>query len=144
MEKLKVIFVQNAEDGNLEFESLWCGKVDDGCIVDNIPFIAKRISLGDKIKVEYDEEEKAYYFDNFIEVSGNSTVRIFFKTPDMIEVVGKELEKLGCIWEGFTQKGIMAVSIPKAINYSPVKNYLDKGEENGEWTYEESCLCHQD
>jgi hypothetical protein len=53
----KILFAQQVSE-NVEIESLWCIKEEDNYIVDNIPFIAKKISLGDKIKAEYDEEEK--------------------------------------------------------------------------------------
>lgn len=142
MDTVKVIFIQDLGDGELLSESLWCKIENDGCIVDNIPFIAKRVSLGDHIKVEYDEEDKKYYFDDFIAISGNTTVRVFFKDLDLSSTVGKQLVDLGCEWEGFSQKQMIAVNVPKDIDYLPVKAILDKGESEGKWTYEESCLCH--
>jgi len=38
-------------------------------IIGNLPFVAKRMALGDTLKVEYDENKKAYYFDDFETVS---------------------------------------------------------------------------
>ena len=74
----KIFFVQDIGENEFETESLWCIPDGDNYIVDNIPFVAKRISLGDTIKAEYDTNEKVYYFDDFVSVSGNTTVRIFF------------------------------------------------------------------
>jgi hypothetical protein len=142
MDSVKVIFIQDTGNGELQSESLWCKLEKDGCIVDNIPFVARRVSLGDKIKVEYDEDENKYYFDDFIEISGNTTLRVFFKDIDLINPTGKQLENLGCVWEGFLQRRMIAVNVPKNQDYLPVKEYLDKGENEGIWTYEESCLCH--
>lgn len=139
----KVFFVQRITDDEFETESLWCAKKGDNYVVDNIPFITKRISLGDTIKAEYDENDKAYYFDDFVEVSGNSTIRLFFENENTIQKVRKELESLGCESEAFLARKIVAVNVPKELDYRPVKNYLENGEQNNLWTYEESCLAHE-
>jgi len=56
----QVFFVQKINDNEFETESLWCKKEGDYFIIDNIPFIARRVALGDTIKAEYDEEDKAF------------------------------------------------------------------------------------
>ncbi len=138
----KVLFVQKKDNSELETESLWCIKDGDFYMVDNIPFIAKRIALGDIIKAEYDEDEKAYYFDDFVAISGNSTIRLYFDNIDIIEGVRKELESFGCESEAFLGRKIVAVNIPKDVNYKPIKDYLEKGEHENKWEYEEACLSH--
>ena len=143
MMKSKVLFVQKLNDAQFETESLWCERKGENYIIDNIPFIAKRVALGDIIKAEYDEEEKAFYFDDFVEVSGNSTIRIFFEDTDIIQEVREQLNKFGCESEGFLERKIVAVNVPKEVGYKPIRSYLDKGESSGLWTYEESCLAHQ-
>jgi hypothetical protein len=140
--KQKVLFVQRLNDNEFETESLWCIKDGNDYIIDNIPFIAKRISLGDKIKVEYDADEKAFYFDDFVSVSGNTTVRLYFKDETLIENVRRELIGLGCEAEIFLARKILSVNVPYNVNYKPIKEYLDKGEQQGKWQYEESCLAH--
>jgi hypothetical protein len=139
----RIFFVQDIGGEQYETESLWCIKDGDNYIIDNIPVVAKRISLGDTIKAEYDPDDKVFYFDDFVAVSGNTTVRIFFNDDQHIESVREELNKLGCESEGFLQRKIVAVNIPKAVNYRPVKDFLDSGEQQQKWTYEESCLAHK-
>lgn len=139
----KIFFVQKIDEGEFETESLWCVKEGAHYVVDNIPFVAKRVSLGDTIKAEYDEDEKAYYFDDFVAVSGNTTVRLYFEDASLIESVRKELAGLGCESEVLPQKKIVAINVPKDIEYKPIKNYLEKGEQKGNWVYEESCLAHR-
>jgi hypothetical protein len=111
-------------------------------ILDNIPFVARRIALGDLIKAEYDEEDGAYYFYEFKEVSGNTTLRMYFNKIELIESVRKRLEELGCATEAFLARKLIAVNVPKNIEYMSVKQYLEEGERLGEWQYEESCLSH--
>ena len=75
--RTKVFFVQQIDENKYETESLWCKVEDNLFIVDNIPFIAERVSLGDTIEVEFDEDDKQYYFEDFVASSGNTTVRIY-------------------------------------------------------------------
>jgi hypothetical protein len=60
---------------------------------------------------------------------------------DLIQI-GKELERMGCTWEGSNIKNWISIDVPKEIPYSPVKNYLDEGEKNDRWSYREACLAH--
>ena len=140
--RIKVLFVQKVAEGEFETESLWCIEDGNSYIIDNIPFVAKRIALGDTIKVEYGEDEGAYYFDDFLATSGNSTVRLYFEDGGLIEATREALEKLGCQSEVFLARKIVTVNVPKLVNYRPVKKYLDDGEGENKWQYEESCLSH--
>jgi hypothetical protein len=142
MERQKVIFPQINDNGVIENETMWCIKENGNYIVDNIPFVAKRVSLGDTIQVEYDDSEGAYYFEDFVAVSGNTTLRVYFENKESIEEVRKRLGELGCETEAFLGRTLIAVNVPKDVDYRPVKQYLDEGENAGKWTYEESCLAH--
>ena len=138
----KIFFVQETGEGEFETESLWCIKIIDYYVVDNIPFVAKRIALGDAISVEYDENDKVYYFNDFIKVSGNSTIRLYFEDENIIQKSREELKKIGCESEALLARKLVAINVPKKTDYIPVKQYLEKGEQNNLWTYEESCLAH--
>lgn len=142
MEKQKVLFIQNS-DGILQTEGLWCIKLGDNYVIDNIPFIAKRVSLGDTVKVEYDPEDGGYYFDDFVAVSGNTTLRIYFNDVVLIEETRNQLGLFGCESEVFLSRKIMGVNVPSTVTYKPIKNFLSKGEILGKWSYEESCLAHE-
>jgi len=137
-----VFFVQKVDEGVFETESIWCTKKGDNFIIDNIPFIAKRISLGDTIAAEFDDDDKQYYFDSFIEVSGNTTIRIFAYDEDSIVSTRKWLSEKECESEVLAERNIIAVNIPVEVIYTPIKAYLEDGEKAGKWTYEESCLAH--
>jgi hypothetical protein len=139
----KVFFVQDIGEGKYITESLWCDKVGDYFVIDNIPFIAKNISLGDTIKAEYDNEDKVFYFDDFVAESGNTTLRLYFNDISLIEIVRKQLNDYHCESEVLLQRKIVAVNVPKEIEYKPIKEFLDKGEDESKWTYEESCLAHK-
>ena len=99
--------------------------------------------MGDTIKAEYDEEDKVYYFDDFVEVSGNTTVRLYVNDISAIEIIRKQLNEFGCESEAFLTRKILSVNIPKEIDYKPIKMFLENGEQTGSWQYEESCLAHE-
>ena len=141
--QIKVFFLQDIGNDEYETESMWCTKDGDNYIIDNIPVIAKRVSLGDTIKVEYDPGDEVYYFEDFVAVSGNTTVRIYFKDVELIEPARKELKEFGCESEGFPQRKIAAVNVPAEVDYKPIKDFLEEGEQQQRWVYEESCLAHE-
>ncbi|MDQ0065121.1 DUF4265 domain-containing protein [Chryseobacterium lathyri] len=142
--RIKVFFVQETAEKEYQTESLWCKADVDNFIVDNIPFIAERISLGDTIEATIDEDDGLYYFEDFVANSGNTTVRIFIYNDyeNKIEEVRSWLKERGCNSEVLLERNIIAVNIPEDVTYAPIKKYLDEGEGNI-WTYEESCLEHE-
>lgn len=141
--RTKVFFVQLTGEKEYETESLWCKSDGDYFVVDNIPFIAKRISLGDTIEAEFDDDDGQYYFEDFIASSGNSTLRLYVyeNQTNKIDQIKKWLQEKQCSTEVFLDRNIIAVNVPKNVSYQPIKKYLDQGEGNC-WTYEESCLEH--
>jgi hypothetical protein len=142
-EAKKVFFVQKIGEDQYETESIWCAVDGDNFIVDNIPFIAKRISLGDVIKAEFDDDENIYYFEDFVASSGNTTVRIFSYKSELMDSIRDKLSNMGCESEVLSARNIIAVNIPKEVNYSPIRAFLENGEQREDWTYEESCLEHE-
>ena len=140
---VKVFFVQKNASGEFETESLWCKKSGKYFIVDSIPFITKRIALGDIIKAEYDTGDKCYYFDDFISTSGNSTIQILLNDIQFIDKIREELNSFECESEVLLQLNIIAVNVPAQVNYLKIKQYLDFGEQKGLWVYGEICLSHE-
>ena len=141
MRYYKVLFVYSDDHEPSEFkiESLWAKKIrDDLYKVDNVPFFAKNIAVGDIIKVEYDEEEKSLYFDELVEPSGNSVVRIVPFDKSTSREIEKELLDLGCDWESLENRNLIAVHIPKEVPYDQIKTYLVEGSEK--FDYQEACL----
>ncbi|MBN8785430.1 MAG: DUF4265 domain-containing protein [Terrimonas ferruginea] len=140
----KILFVQEIAENHFETEGLWCVKVGENqYVVDNIPFVAKRISLGDTIEAIFDEEDNAFYFEDFVAVSGNTTLRVYFGSVEDIPMVREKIEQFSCESEAFLTRNLIAVNVPREVNYLPLKEFLDNGEKKGAWTYEESCLMHE-
>jgi len=141
---MKVLFAyildkNDIRDDTAGYESMWVSEAEGGYRVDNIPFYAKGIAYGDIIAVE--EEDGAYYFEELVEASGHSTVRVVFFDLSIMDEVKKKLLEIGCDWEGMKpDMPLLAVDIPPSIDYSIVKEYLGSGRSAGLWDYQEACL----
>lgn len=141
MSDSKILLTYKGDDGNYQVESVWATKEGEYYRINNIPFLAPNIALNDLVKAE--EDDGALYFEKLIKPSGHSVVQIVFFDETNIPSVGKELEKMGCTWEGSHLKNLISVDIPAEVNYQTVKEYLNKGEDAGIWSYKEACIAHK-
>jgi hypothetical protein len=144
MEKLqKVLFVQGLHNDQQKVESLWCAKDGENYVVETIPLDVENIARGDLIEVRYVQQENAYYFKKVIKPSGNSTVKVQFVDAEYIPATQESLNALGCDCASSEVRKLLTVNIPRDIDYSQVKMFLDNGVLANTWQYEESCLAHQ-
>lgn len=122
---------------------MWCQRSGEYYILDNIPFIAKNISYGDTFAAEYDDTDGKYYFDHLVEESGNSTIRVLvFDKKEYQEVIEELHEKFKLETEELEVKNIIIINVEKDQEYRPIWEYLRFGEDNGRFTFQESCLAH--
>jgi hypothetical protein len=141
MSNSKILLTYKDDDGSYKIESVWATKEGNYYRINNIPFFATNVALNDLVSA--DENDGALYFDTLIEPSGHSVVQmIIFDDKEVIQV-GKELEQIGCTWEGSHLKNLISIDIPNEISYAAVKQSLDKGEKDGRWSYKEACLSHK-
>lgn len=136
--KIALVYQSLSNSEEYEVETVWANKKDEFYQVDNIPFFAKNIALGDIISVEFDKEEDTYYFDELITPSGNSVVRVIAENKSLIPAIGLEVEKLGCSWESLKNSLLVSVNIPSKIDYEKVITYIK--ESSSIFDYEEACL----
>lgn len=140
MSDSKILLTYKNEDGEFDVESVWATKEGEYYRINNIPFFAPNIALEDVVSAE--EDDGALYFDSLIEPSGHSTVQMIIFEENKVIETGKQLEEMGCTWEGSHIKALISVDVPKEVSYYDVKQYLDKGEQEGRWSYKEACLAH--
>jgi hypothetical protein len=132
------LLVPYRQDDELAYESLWVIEVEAGYQINNIPFLTKNIAFGDV--VEASEEDGMLYFEDLIEASGHSTIRVLFWQIESIQPAADELIRFGCDWEGSHVPGMIAVDVPPAVDYAIIKAFLEKGFHNKIWDYQEACL----
>jgi hypothetical protein len=139
MSDSKILLTYKDDEGEYQIESVWASRKGDYYEINNIPFFAKNIALGDLVSVE--EDEGALYFKELIKASGHSVVQLIILNGNDVTQIGKELEKLGCTWEESNIRNWISIDIPKNVSYHLVRNHLDEGEKEGRWSYREACLA---
>ncbi|RSC80276.1 DUF4265 domain-containing protein [Acinetobacter haemolyticus] len=142
MSNAKIIVDYLDKNGSLSREIVWGKKFEnDKYYIKNIPFFAPNISFDDLIEV--DNEEGSLYFNDLVEPSNNSTLRIIFFEDDSKSIYEllRKIESYLAEWEGLENKPYYAINVPKNVNYKVLKNFLDEYEVF--FDYEESCLSEK-
>ncbi|WP_151804900.1 DUF4265 domain-containing protein, partial [Acinetobacter bereziniae] len=100
---------------------------DNKYAIENIPLYVDNLALGDVLLVERLDDGKLY-FEDLIEKSENSTVRIiFFKYDEVfVQKILKEIEGFGVSWVGFEGGSYFSMNIKKELKYKPIRDFLAK------------------
>lgn len=126
------------EDSGVEVESLWATREPNGYRIDSIPFFARGLAWGDVVAVSLDADG-GMRFTELVAASGHSTVRVLLSSADDVNPVRDELRVMGCDSE-LCGVLLVAVDVPPNVSYASVRTYLEKGEADGKFEFEEGCL----
>jgi len=126
-------------------ETVWAEIIDEEkghFQIENVPFFVKSYSVGDIVFAELENDE--LIVKDLVEESGNSTVNIVFLKTEYKEKVLKELNYLGCDFEGLESilPGYYSLNISRKVNYIPIHNYLSSLEKDEVLSFREACLAH--
>lgn len=137
---VKVLFrLEKDEDGYppAEVESLWGLLRPEGVELDNIPFFAKGVALGDVVKVE-NAPDGALEFESVVRRGGHSTYRILLlkKHPEDPRRTMDELIALGLSVE--EDAGLLAVDVPPEVPLDSIREYLFQGIDSERWEVDEA------
>ncbi|HZL36516.1 MAG TPA: DUF4265 domain-containing protein [Tepidisphaeraceae bacterium] len=142
MSQKKVLFrLEKDDDGYppADVEGVWCVQLpDDGFVVDNIPFFARQVALGDVVSVEQASGE--LFYTSILQRSTNSLLRVVLFGNHDPSHLRSELAKLGCATEQSHLQSLIAVNIPSKVKIGRVRQVLDEGCSQGLWDYEETVL----
>jgi hypothetical protein len=139
---LKLLFEYEGTTPDVrEIESMWAVPVEGGYKIDNIPFYAREVALGDVVSAEKDADGMLR-FKALVQPSGHSTVRLWFAKGREHEVrrIRERLREMGCPSELSDLSRLVAVDVPPQVPYEQVREFLDEGEKTGLFEYEEACL----
>lgn len=136
-DSIKVLFKHDAFETE-SYESAWVKVENDTYILDNILFYAKEYSCGDTISVIKVGDE--YHVAGLIKESGHTTIRMLIEDVSKVGEIRNEIKELGCSSEGSNIDMLISVDVPSSVSYPKVLEYLDAGENNGLWGYEEACI----
>jgi hypothetical protein len=138
--KVKIfIRFETSTPGEYEFESLWATPTSEGYELDNIPFYASSLAYRDVVSAD-PAPGGLLEFGRLVRASGHSTIRLWITELESVERIREEFRAMGCTSELSDQGQLVAVDIPPNVPYSSAKMLLDKGEESGQFEYQEGCL----
>ncbi len=135
---MKLLFYVEGNDGSVDVESLWATREPNGYRIDNIPFFAYGFAWGDVVAVSLDADG-GMRVTELVAASCHSTVRVLFSSADDVNPVRDELRVMGCDSE-LCGVLLVAVDVPPNVSYASVRTYLEKGEADGKFEFEEGCL----
>ncbi len=139
----KILFQLEQDDGYppVSWESVWATKVNENKYkIDNIPFYIQGLSLNDIIEVN--EVDGELNFEEIIEASLNSVIRIIIINEGKKDELRSNLKSMGCESELDNFGVLIAVDVPPDVSFNKVADYLQKGEDSGFWEYEEASIRH--
>lgn len=137
---VKIAFEVECDPDSVEIETMWAIPTAGGYQLDNIPFYAYDVAYGDIVSAEAEEENGLLFFVDLVHPSGNSCVRLWFEDTDKVQSVRNKLRGMGCDSE-LNGTRLVAVDVPRAVDYGSIRAYLVELETSGIVDYEESCLA---
>jgi Domain of unknown function (DUF4265) len=140
------VFVSVEQDENgypsVSREQLWCIPVGENkCIVDNIPFYAREISMGDEIYFQTRNSE--HWFNGVSKPSRNTTLRTFARKDGLVSNLVTKIRSFGGLTEKMEGSPVIAVSLPPSANIAGALDYLDRESDAGNVGFEESCVRYR-
>ena len=139
----KIIVPYYNMDNILSKELVFGRKIGlDKYVIENIPLYAPNLALGDILLVEKLGDEQLY-FEDLLETSENSTIRIVFFNydPIIVQKILKEIEGYSINWVGFVGGSYYSLNINKDLDYKKIKLFLEGNSKIMD--YQESCLSEK-
>jgi len=143
MDVEKIIVPYYNVDNILSKEIVFGRKIGlDKYIIENIPLYAPNLALGDILLVEKLDDEQLY-FEDLLETSENSTIRIVFFNydPIIVQKILKEIEVYSINWVGCVGGSYYSLNINKDLDYKKIKLFLEGNSKIMD--YQESCLSEK-
>jgi hypothetical protein len=124
----KVLFRVEEEDGSANVETLWAFDLgEDRYRLDNCPFYAYSVSVGDIVYAPVDPDEGRPTHRRVLEKSGNRTVRVILDPPvadgNCSDDLVQELLGLGCTYEG-ANPSYLCIVIPPGSDFAAICSRL--------------------
>jgi len=124
----KVLFRVEGDEGDVHVETLWAFDLgNDRYQLDNTPFYAYSVSLGDIVYATANRAGEPPTFQSVLQKSGNRTVRVFFDDPvepgSASEQLLTELVSFGCEYEAANDRYV-AITVPPRVELATVRDFL--------------------
>ncbi|SEL44343.1 DUF4265 domain-containing protein [Nonomuraea pusilla] len=144
---IKVWFRFIPREGWLPYdtEGLWATRLaGDTARVANVPFLQDGVAEGDVVRFITDDSGLHWACER-LEASGNCTIRVL-PVPDgplgrSAHAVHEQLAPFGLGGESFTPElPLIAFTVPADADLRLIKTMLTRGQMDGWWHFEESCV----
>lgn len=130
------------EDAGVALECMWCKRNTDSTFtIENIPFYARDVSMGDVIAVERRNGE--LWFNGVVERSANTTVRIIGMRKKPFDEIISKVQSFGGTTEGMEGREFAAVSFPSSADLAAAFEFLDRESAAENLGFEESCVRYR-
>jgi hypothetical protein len=146
-ELIKVWFKFVPREGWLPYdtEGLWATRLTrDTARVANVPFLQDGLAEGDVVSFRTDDDG-LHWAGGRVEASGNCTVRVL-PVPDgplgrSAQAVHERLAPFDLGGESFSAElPLVAFTVPVDADLGQIKALLARGQMDGWWHFEESCI----
>jgi hypothetical protein len=123
-------------------ESVWVEDLGNGRYkVENVPFFARQVTLGDVVSAELDFEGNRW-FSEVSDSGGGSLLRAVLFQDEVLPVVSTRLTSIGCEIEYIAAHKILAIHVGALASLGQVQAYLREQSDLGTLDYEEPLLRH--
>jgi|GEM_PF-1295736 len=120
-------------------ETLWALPAgEDILTIENVPFAAYYYAVGDEVKVKMEEGE--WIVLEIHEPSGHSVIRVIVEDASNFAEIQAQLSLKGCDAEAIEEELLLAVDIPKEVEYPDIITWLEAKAEAGVLDFEEACV----
>lgn len=138
----KILFYLDRDEHGyppVEVESVWALPRQEGYELDNIPFYAKGVALGDIVSAET-EDDGALVYRRVVSRGGHSTYRICLLSPGPDDPQGTTdyLRERGLGVE-LDLPGLLAIDVPPDVSLEDAEAVLFEGVDSGRWELQEGC-----
>ncbi|WP_329089371.1 DUF4265 domain-containing protein [Streptosporangium sp. NBC_01469] len=145
--RIKVWFRFVPREGWLPYstEGIWATRLgEDTARLDNVPFLQEGVAEGDVVRFVTDADG-LHWSTERVEALGNCTVRVLPVPSGPLgasaEAVHERLAPFGLGGEVFSKElPLVAFNVPARAELGRIKALLTRGEEDGWWHFEASCV----
>lgn len=129
---VKIEFHVENDNGGVDVESMWAIDQNNGhYILDNTPFYAYGISLGDTFIAEKTPGNELAVFKDVVQKSDNRTIRIIFTEEEVqsstADSILAQLAERDCAYEG-ADASYYAITIPADADLFEIAEFLTHNE----------------
>ncbi|MEU8200599.1 DUF4265 domain-containing protein [Streptosporangium sp. NPDC049046] len=145
--RIKVWFRFVPREGWLPYstEGLWATRLgEDTARLESVPFLQEGVAMGDVVRFATDAEG-LHWAKERAEASGGCTVRVLAVPSGPLgpsaQAVHERLAPFGLDGEVFSKDlPLVAFNVPPDAELGQIKALLIRGEEDGWWHFEASCV----